>query len=126
MIFPLRRNNFFQIKCPSVIPSKVKTSLFLKKKLHSNQAETDAFQNWRKAERNHSRPEILCLKDCWKNDCFLKKSSSLDVESLAASNSIFTKFSRHPTRHSYGPKKRELKLKQSSKSQQFEKWKNRL
>ena len=92
MIFPLRRNNFFQIKCPSVIPSKVKTSLFLKKKLHSNQAETDAFQNWRKAERNHSRPEILCLKDCWKNDCFLKKSSSLYVERLAAWNSIFTKF----------------------------------
>ena len=62
MIFPLRGNKFFQIKSSSVIPSKVKTSLFLKKKLHSNQAETDAFQNWRKAERNHSRPEILCLK----------------------------------------------------------------
>ena len=92
MIFSLRGNKFFLIKSPSVIPSKVKTSLFLKKKLHSRSSRNRCVPKLEKGREEPFSSWNTLFKDCWKNDCFLKKSGSLYVERLAAWNSIFTKF----------------------------------
>ena len=92
MIFPLRGNKFFQIKSSSVIPSKVKTSLFLKKKTAFQSSRNRCVPKLEKGREEPFSSWNTLFKDCWKNDCFLKKSGSLYVERLAAWNSIFTKF----------------------------------